>query len=57
MTITISWWIVPILIVCAGAAVVLMSKPASGWDFNPYPGVIFLGSIIVALAFVAGHYL
>jgi hypothetical protein len=58
MTITLSWWIWPILIVLAGFIYAYIDEKNIFWFLSGINGVlVFILSVFVAIAFTIGHWL
>ena len=55
MTITLHWWIVPILVAVGGFLVGAWTDSGDALDF--IPALISLAGVIAALAIVVGHFL
>ena len=57
MTITLHWWVVPVLLFVASFFYFSIRKSGGQWDFMVDAIIVLVGCWAATLAFLVGHFL
>jgi hypothetical protein len=55
MTVTLHWWVLPLVLFIAAPFVAKLVDKSSGWAIDPVPFMVVAGSWMLALGLVLGH--